>query len=213
MHFARPTNGTILGAVALFVALGGTALAATGTIVHIADPVHPARVAHVDGAGKLLIGDGAGNMTVDGTVTAQSAPPSAFWRASGTASSSCSQIGAPPAGKAVILRSITINVYSAPAGTFSGNTFITVFNNSSCTGTPIWDVTPTQLGVTTMQFDPGVAIPSSGALSVSDFSGAGYGIEAYATGYTVPASAVPSSAAAIRPRATTHSGPPAAADG
>src|SRR4051794_21115126 len=49
----RPSPGTILGAIALFVALGGTALAATGTIVNIADGTTAANVAKVDSGGAL----------------------------------------------------------------------------------------------------------------------------------------------------------------
>ena len=37
----------------MFVALGGTALAATSTIVNIADPTTPSHVARVDATGKL----------------------------------------------------------------------------------------------------------------------------------------------------------------
>jgi hypothetical protein len=68
MRFSRPSTGTILGAVALFIALGGTALAATGTIVNIADPTTASHVAHVDSNGRLEVGDGSGPLSVDGTV-------------------------------------------------------------------------------------------------------------------------------------------------
>ena len=51
--FSRPSTGTILGAVALFVALGGTALAATGTLVNITDPSHSTYVAKVSSRGEL----------------------------------------------------------------------------------------------------------------------------------------------------------------
>jgi hypothetical protein len=48
MRIKRPSVGTVLGALALFVALGGTALAGTAlaagsTIVNIADPATPSR--------------------------------------------------------------------------------------------------------------------------------------------------------------------------
>ena len=66
-RFSRPRAGTILAGLALFVALGGTAMAAA-TVVNIADPTTPSRVAHVDSAGKLEVGDGAGPLTVDGNV-------------------------------------------------------------------------------------------------------------------------------------------------
>ena len=49
----RPSTGTILGGIALFVALGGTALAATGQLVNIADPSNSSYVAKVDSSGAL----------------------------------------------------------------------------------------------------------------------------------------------------------------
>jgi hypothetical protein len=53
MRISRPSTGTILGGVALFVALGGTALAATATVVNIADPTTQANKAKVDASGAL----------------------------------------------------------------------------------------------------------------------------------------------------------------
>ena len=53
MRISRPSPGTILGGVALFVALGGTAYAATATIVNIADKNAPTHVAKVDVTGAL----------------------------------------------------------------------------------------------------------------------------------------------------------------
>jgi hypothetical protein len=43
----------VLAFIAPLVALGGTALAATATIVHISDPTTPANVAHVAATGAL----------------------------------------------------------------------------------------------------------------------------------------------------------------
>jgi hypothetical protein len=82
MRFSRPSTGTILGALALFVALGGTALAATGTIVNIADPTTASNVAHVDATGRLEVGDGSGPLTIDGTVSGRPAAPASPWRSS-----------------------------------------------------------------------------------------------------------------------------------
>src|SRR4051794_18390703 len=109
-HFKRPHTATIVAFAALLVALGGTALAATGTIVNIADPSDAAKVAHVDAAGKLFVGDGSGALSVDGTVTAQSAAANAFWRFgnSGTGTA-CRVIATPPTGKAAILKTLSVN--------------------------------------------------------------------------------------------------------
>jgi hypothetical protein len=48
-----PSPAAVLAFIALLVALGGTALAATGTIVNIADPATPANKAKVNAAGAL----------------------------------------------------------------------------------------------------------------------------------------------------------------
>lgn len=53
MALPRPSAGTVLGGIALFVALGGTAAAATGTVVNIADPATASHVARVDVNGAL----------------------------------------------------------------------------------------------------------------------------------------------------------------
>src|SRR3954465_15545397 len=118
MRSVKFSPGTVLGGLALFVALGGTALAATGQLVNIADGNDATKVAHVDAAGKLNVGDGTGPMTVDGTVTSQQAPATAFWRSAGAisgGSSGCTTIATPPAGKAIILKTLTLNVYGAPS--------------------------------------------------------------------------------------------------
>lgn len=57
----------MLGGLALFVALGGTAAAATGSLVNIADPSNSADIAHVDSSGRLQVGDSAGPLTVKGS--------------------------------------------------------------------------------------------------------------------------------------------------
>jgi hypothetical protein len=72
----RPSTGTVLGSIALFVALGGTALAATGQLVNIADGTNAAYLAKVSSAGALQVAgtakvnDGSGPLTVDGAVKA-----------------------------------------------------------------------------------------------------------------------------------------------
>jgi hypothetical protein len=53
MRKPRPTLGTVLGGLALFVAMGGTAMAATGTVVNIADGTTATNLAKVDATGAL----------------------------------------------------------------------------------------------------------------------------------------------------------------
>src|SRR4051794_8485574 len=113
----RPNATMVVAFLALVVALGGTAFAATGQLVNIADGTNAAQLARVD-SGKVRVGDGSGPVTVDGTVTTQSALPTQFFRVKAFASSSgCFTLGSPPAGKAWILRSA-----SADANRFDGET-------------------------------------------------------------------------------------------
>ena len=60
-----------IGFLALVVASTGTAVAATGTVVNIADGTNGANVAHVDSSGRLLT-----NIGGTGTVFARPAPAS-----------------------------------------------------------------------------------------------------------------------------------------
>jgi hypothetical protein len=75
MRISRPSTGAILGGVALFVALGGSALAATGQIVNIADPTTAANKAKVDSTGALKT---TGTATVSGYV-GQTIPKNPFF--------------------------------------------------------------------------------------------------------------------------------------
>jgi hypothetical protein len=75
MRISRPSTGAILGGLALFVALGGSALAATGQIVNLADPTTAANVAKVDSTGALKT---TGAATVNGYV-GQTIPKTPFF--------------------------------------------------------------------------------------------------------------------------------------
>src|SRR4051812_31149575 len=52
-NFRRPSPAAVLAFIALMVALGGTALAATGQLVNITDPTNAANKAAVDAGGAL----------------------------------------------------------------------------------------------------------------------------------------------------------------
>jgi len=85
MHLPQPSPALVLACLALLLAAGGVSLAAvktTGTAENIVDPVNAAQIAKVDPSGHLLVGDGAGPLTVDGTVSARPQAPSSSWRAS-----------------------------------------------------------------------------------------------------------------------------------
>lgn len=188
MKLSRPSFGTVLGGLALFVALGGTAAAATGTIVNIGDPNNASRVAAVDAANRLQVG---------GLVNERPLPPTDLWRAATAVfDNTCTTIGAPPAGKGLVVRDLTVSVIGGSAADFDGGQFIVVYANSTCTGPPVWDMVPTSNGTTTMQFDPGIGIPASGQLSAINYSSGSFDFEVYAHGYLVASAYVPSTAVA-----------------
>jgi hypothetical protein len=71
-----------VGLASLLSPLVGSALANVGQVVNISDHSASAFFAKVDSTGKLAVGDGAGLLSVDGTVAARSAAPASPWEAS-----------------------------------------------------------------------------------------------------------------------------------
>jgi hypothetical protein len=187
MRFSRPSTGTILGGLALFIAIGGTALAATGTVVNIADPSNASRVAHVDPNGKLQVGGGP--VSVNGTVTAQLATPSAYLHVMHfaiTSSSGCVVVAQPPTGKAMVVRDVRVDVFGDP--TPGPDNDLTVYRDSACTAI-VADVNPATVGETVLPFDPGLGIASGSGLAVR--ASGGVEAEVYMDAYSVPSGQVP----------------------
>src|SRR3954469_9432983 len=60
--------------------LVGSALATVGQTVNISDQSASAYFAKVSADGKLAVGDGAGPLSVDGTVASRPSAPSSPWR-------------------------------------------------------------------------------------------------------------------------------------
>jgi hypothetical protein len=185
MRFSRPSTGTILGALALFIALGGTALAATGTVVNIADPTTASHIAKVDANGKLQIGGGPVSLT--GTATTQIAAPSTYLHSrSFPSAGNCTVVATPPAGKAMIVRDMRINVYQDPIP--GPGQYVSVYADTVCANL-VGDVNAGTVGETVLPFDPGLGIPAGSGLSV--VVGGSVGAEVYTDGYAVPANQVP----------------------
>src|SRR4051794_27335088 len=108
----RPSPASVLAFIALMVALGGTALAATGQIVNIGDGTTAGRLAKVDADGKLLVGDGSGNMTIDGNV--KDGGLFTTFRGYGFGSNgNCVTVATAPAGKALVVKDLAVNVLTA----------------------------------------------------------------------------------------------------
>jgi hypothetical protein len=196
MRFSRPSTGTILGATAVFIALGGTAFAAGATVVNIADPNTPANIAHVNSSGQLQT---AGSTSVTNTVTTELTAPSAYVDgavADAIGGDGCVVIATPPSGKAMIVRDVTVDVFSDPSPGEGDN--LPIFTGTTCEegGVAIGDVNPPTVGVTTLPFDPGLGVPAKSGLSA--FANGSVDAEIYVDGYSVPSSQVPASTASVR---------------
>jgi hypothetical protein len=192
----RPTPAGVLAFIALSVAIGGTALAATGQLVNIADPGNAANVAKVDGSGRLTVGDGAGAMTVDGTVTSRETPLANLVHIAGNGgATTCQIVSAPPAGKAWVLKSLSVSVDSPGSTPFGPNQFIAVMPNTTCSF-PYATVFPlTSVGLQQWNFEPGLAVPAGGGVAVYELNTTA-SWHLTAEGYSVPAGSVPAAAAA-----------------
>jgi hypothetical protein len=198
MRFSRPITGTVLGATAVFIALGGTAFAAGATVVNIADPTNPANVAKVDASGKLQT---SGSVT--NTVNTELTAPSAYLHTATfglNSSQGCVTFATPPSGKAMILREVRIDVFSLTATGPAQN--VVIDTGARCDGSPVADVNPATVGETVLPFDPGLGIKAGSGLS--GFVDGTVQAEVYTDGYSVPSAAVPSTTVTPSPAQPPH---------
>jgi hypothetical protein len=177
-----------VGLASLLSPLVGTALATAGQIVNISDRSGSPNFAKVDAGGKLAVGDGGGSLTVDGKV-ADANLATAYRATVGVNSGNCSAVATAPAGKAIVLTSIDINAYFILT---SGTPFLrSSIGASDCLGATLADHDFTERGERQLTFNPGVVIRSGQSLAMSGHS---MSAVVLATGYIVPASAVPPAA-------------------
>jgi hypothetical protein len=114
----RMATGTLfvlagVGLGSLLSPLVGSALANVGQVVNISDHSGSAYFAKVDSTGKLAVGDGAGPLSVDGTVSGRPAAPASPWHASGNPAGSLWLAG--PTASPINVTSISIST-DAPDG-------------------------------------------------------------------------------------------------
>jgi hypothetical protein len=190
MRIPRPSPALVVASLALLLAAGGGAFAAvrsTGSATNIVDATDPARIAHVNAAGAVMV-------KVAGSVTIQ-ATPSSFLRGKvNPVSSACTPLISPPAQKAMVLTQVTLNVWSVDQG-FEVN----IYAGSNCTQAElIGYFNPTTTGTTVMPFNPGIGIPAGSVVSV--LTGGSPGAGAFALGYSVPASLVPAAPGVAEPQ-------------
>jgi hypothetical protein len=170
----------VLGAVAIVASTTvwavGPAVVNPFSYVAIEDPISGNKVA-VDSGRHLLVSD---------QLQAAAANPANFFAAHGFPSgSSCQPLVTPPAGKALIIKTLVVDAYAVTA-VGSGNSV--QFGVGSC---GLQSVNPGGVGVTTVNYEPGIRVPAGGALNSFQ---AGVQVEVTVTGYLVPASWVPAPA-------------------
>jgi hypothetical protein len=168
-----PSPAMIVAFIALLVALGGTALAASGQLVNIGDPADGSHKAAVSADGSLQVG-------VHGSVATTDVAQAHLIRLVGGATgNSCTDIASPPAGKAWVLTSMLVNVYVGTS--FKTGDTMEIWDDTACHGRLIAEITPTKLGVIQIDLGEGVPIPGTGGVSVAVSTGTliGYHIFAY----------------------------------
>jgi hypothetical protein len=203
MKVRMPHNAAalLLGGLAVVIASTGTAVAATGQIVNIADPTTAANKAKVDSSGRL---------NVTGPVTANPAAPSTFFHGVGSINSSggCVPVYIPPAGKAAVVLNLQATAYAI--GTPSGSLlrFWISSTSSPCGSAPTMFMAVGDKPATVVQsLQAGWGIPTGSALYADVFN-AGDEWLATAQGYTTASATVPA-AAAVPAAAPAQTGPAA----
>ena len=120
------------------------------------------------------------------------ASPHQFVRGNGSASDTCSTVLAAPATKAVVVKTIVIDVYAV---TSPGPVLLYVGTPSSCNASFLMIVDAATIGTIVLDLEPGVAVPAGGRLSSASSS---VDADIAAVGYKVVDTAVP---AAVAPAA------------
>jgi hypothetical protein len=180
-----------VGLGSLLSPLVGNALATVGSVVNISDRSAAANFAKVDSTGKVAVGDGSGPLTVDGSTTSREwGATNALFRSFAFPNTTCRALATPPAGKALIIKSIALDTLSvtSPAG---GGKFASFYVGTSGCQNFVMDINPSGVGLINQPFEPGLGVPAGQRLWVFALD---ISAEAFAFGYTVASSAVPASA-------------------
>jgi hypothetical protein len=146
-----------VGLASLLSPLVGSALANVGQTVNISDHSASAYFAKVDSAGKLAVGDGAGPLSVDGTVSGRTAAPASPWHATENIHLAITLIAGPSASP-INVTSLSIST-DAPTGDNVISDLLGAHVSSSatsCTGAivdgAIWYLRDAGDGVTPVAF-------------------------------------------------------------
>lgn len=187
------TWGPFSGRQLTTIAVAAMAMAASGTVwavdaftnVAIMDPL-TGKKAQVDGARRVH--------TYDLVQGFDELPPNFVrFRASALTTFSCVQLATPPAGKSLIVKTLALNTFTLSS---PGAGYVSFHVGTGCVvANEIFGVTPSEYGITDLNIEPGVVVPSGQSLWVvkgtSSISATAYGF-----GYLVPSSWAPASAVA-----------------
>jgi hypothetical protein len=178
----------IITAIVLCVGFSGTLAAAIAySNVALYDPVVNRRV-KVDLNGGLRISDGAGALTVDGSVITSDAAPANYFRLRlNGIPTACTQVLTAPAGRAVVLDTIAVNTHVVNGPPGSGK-YIAFGIGTFCSA--LLEVNPPGVGLITIPLRPGITIPSGQSLWIV---GAETASSVLFLGHYVAAAAVPAS--------------------
>lgn len=188
MKFGKPSPAMVVAVIAFIAATAGTALAATGQLVNIADPTDANRLAKVDTAGRLHVGDGGGAMTVDGTVNQREMTPTTPMRFSAgiNIGDPDVKIATSPANKALVIESLSLNTYSNPTpGQAQNVQFYIGPTNHGPLAPIVAQINPPGLGLDTVNVESGIIVPSGSSL-YADGNGSVQGL-VFGFGYIVAA--------------------------
>ena len=188
-------SSKILVVSAVAISVSASAALAAATEVNIVDPTKASRAAQVEIGNRLAV---------------QEVPPASFYHASYIAVSqggSCSRIAGAPTGKALIVRQVRINTGSfgnTPGGGPDHTLYL--YANSNCDDLgQVGSVTLSGVGLTTVTFDPGVAVPMGYGFSAQIVSTTVIYANAYVDGYAVPANVAPVVGQIIEQAGSRHS--------
>jgi hypothetical protein len=152
----------------------------------------PQVAAAVSNVIRIQSGNGTAkaNVTTGGQLLGTETAPSTFRVLATQASGDglCHQFAPAPAGKGLVVRSIDVTVTLSST---SGLPILGVYPNGACTGKGLAVVPTDTAAVTTIPITPGFALASGHRMSIKVFS-PGATANAFAYGYLVPSSDVPS---------------------
>jgi hypothetical protein len=194
----RQLTAIVLGLIAAILVPGAAYAVDSFTNVAIEDPVSGAK-ASVDATHHVLVGDGSGPVTVDGTVTDHEAPYNTLkhWAAFGvTQDIGCQTIAAVGTSRGLVVKSIHIDTYVNPSPG-SGQAFYLYYGPASSPCSNILEVAnPPGIGPTVLDLGAGVALPAGNYLSVQ--AGGSVAAEFTAYGFTIASSQAPAAAPAAK---------------